>query len=373
MVKGSQLHSRRNNSLDVLRGIAILAVLVVHAPWPQWILENATGRVIRMGAYGVDLFFVLSGFLISRLLFSELQKTGDIRVTRFWIRRSFKIWPSYFAAYLAAGVVAVSWGNPDQFPLSKWFAWPNFVFLQNYIGYENRWFASWSLAVEEHFYTTLPLLLLLIIKAKKSMRTLAFLLIAICLLVPVMRFSTDNPTLIWIQTHLRMDALCIGVLLGYCENRKLSWPFEFLSTHPKLSFLITLAAIAIAVYQPYSHPFTHTIGFSVFAICFAIWTGDAVKNPAWGESGSPFISTLSKAVSGIGVCSYTIYLTQQLTLTLIDISKRLPLTSSVMNSHIPQVVVFIAGSIALGWLFAVLVERPGLALRERLVPKNPAV
>ncbi len=75
-------------TLDVLRGIAALLVLGVHVPaYPIW---------SRVGGYGVDLFFVLSGFLISNLLFTEFSKTGDIRIGRFLARRAFKLYPSFY-------------------------------------------------------------------------------------------------------------------------------------------------------------------------------------------------------------------------------------------------------------------------------------
>jgi peptidoglycan/LPS O-acetylase OafA/YrhL len=79
--------SRRNQSLDVLRAIAVFGVLGDHAPYYAiW---------ARAGGYGVDLFFVLSGFLISGLLFQEYKSSGGLRIRRFLIRRGFKIWPSY--------------------------------------------------------------------------------------------------------------------------------------------------------------------------------------------------------------------------------------------------------------------------------------
>ena len=76
--------ARRNQSLDVLRGAAILLVLCDH-------YVNTDRSFMKLGGIGVDLFFVLSGFLISGLLFSELRKTGAIHVGRFLIRRGLKI------------------------------------------------------------------------------------------------------------------------------------------------------------------------------------------------------------------------------------------------------------------------------------------
>lgn len=74
--------SKRNASLDLLRGIAVLLVLVAHAPWPPVLTDGLPGHLVQratgIGSYGVDLFFCLSGFLISGLLFHDLQKRGTI-------------------------------------------------------------------------------------------------------------------------------------------------------------------------------------------------------------------------------------------------------------------------------------------------------
>src|SRR5215831_18752084 len=88
--------SPRNAQLDALRAIAVLLVLGRHLPFfPLW---------IRVGWTGVDLFFVLSGFLISGLLFREYKATGGIRIGRFLVRRGFKIYPAYYL-FLTGSVI----------------------------------------------------------------------------------------------------------------------------------------------------------------------------------------------------------------------------------------------------------------------------
>src|SRR5215471_16328047 len=83
----------RNQSLDALRGIAVILVILCH-------YSQALGlgsAILEVGGCGVDLFFVLSGFLISGLLFAEFEKTRDINVKRFLIRRAFKIYPPFYS------------------------------------------------------------------------------------------------------------------------------------------------------------------------------------------------------------------------------------------------------------------------------------
>lgn len=146
--------------LDFLRGCAVLLVMGHHGfveparagafLWPAfvwWRLSNS----------GVDLFFVLSGFLIGGLLFQEWKRSGDIDIKRFLIRRGFKIWPSYFVYVFVAifwHVVASTWGDPLR---GLTFMLPNLLHLQNYLITPIT--HTWSLSVEEHFYLALPFVL----------------------------------------------------------------------------------------------------------------------------------------------------------------------------------------------------------------------
>ena len=353
-------------SLDILRGIAILMVLVVHAPWPDWILTGYAGQAIRLGAYGVDLFFVLSGYLISRILFAELKRTGTIKFKRFWLRRGFKIWPSYYVAYLLAVVVDRTFFGTAW---DRLLAWPNFFFVQNYIGIPYRWFASWSLAVEEHFYTTLPLILLALVSIHKRINTLPAILLAVCVAVPWLRFNSESSGLIWIQTHLRMDALCWGVLLGYCEHKSIEWPFRLASEKFWISVAFTSLALAIVFAYPYAHKIAHTIGFTLVACSAVIWTAHAVREPDWTSGRRLLVRQSLNCIRKIGVYSYTIYLVQQLTKTLIDITKSEPITSPFMNSHGPQIAAFVLGSMFLGWTLSLAVEQPALRIRDTFVPR----
>src|ERR1051325_7889657 len=88
--------NQRNQSLDVLRGVAVLLVIAYHYPYFS---------IMKIAWIGVDLFFVLSGFLISGLLFLEIQRTGSIRIGRFLLRRGFKIYPAFYFYILLTALV----------------------------------------------------------------------------------------------------------------------------------------------------------------------------------------------------------------------------------------------------------------------------
>src|ERR1700751_3039383 len=142
--------SGRIFQLDVLRGFAILLVMGVHVPaYPIW---------STLGGYGVDLFFLLSGFLISNLLFGEYRKSGSIRFIRFLSRRALKLYPSFYLL-LVLTVLYCAFGHV---PFTSRQLLGEIVLTQNYIG--GIWGHTWSLAVEEHFYLLLPLLLAFLLK-----------------------------------------------------------------------------------------------------------------------------------------------------------------------------------------------------------------
>ncbi|MDB4912953.1 MAG: acyltransferase family protein [Gemmatimonadetes bacterium] len=98
--QASYRRSRRMFSMDIVRGVAVALVLLNHMPMgtlpPATWFESFVRTLQDAGWVGVDLFFVLSGYLISRILFQEIDRTGTIALGRFWLRRGFKIWPSYF-------------------------------------------------------------------------------------------------------------------------------------------------------------------------------------------------------------------------------------------------------------------------------------
>src|SRR5262245_57275931 len=167
--------------LDVLRAVAVLLVLGHHPPTGRPSSDEPSALFLwwHVGWIGVDLFFVLSGFLIGGLLFEEAKKTGDICLRRFWVRRAFKILPPYFV-FLA--VVALLWlfdGQPSVFD-----CWPNLLHAQNYLGTADfSVWHTWSLAVEEHFYLLLPLVLLFLGSARRHWLPILFVFVAIECLV----------------------------------------------------------------------------------------------------------------------------------------------------------------------------------------------
>lgn len=207
--------------LDGVRGIACGLVVLTHCligqPIPESLLQMR-GVVFPIFLSGVDLFFVLSGFLIVGILLDHKQATNYFRV--FWTRRILRIFPVYFlllATYLAALALHLRfhfqvldiWLFKDTLP-----AWSYALFIQNYfmafadhIG--SYWNAiTWSLAIEEQFYLLVPLLVFVL-----NRRQIVWLALACVVIAPILRFwpGADDHWY-YFATPCRMDALMFGVL-----------------------------------------------------------------------------------------------------------------------------------------------------------------
>ncbi len=145
----------RQPGLDLLRALAIIVVVIYHAALFGFKLP---GRVDRFGWIGVDLFFVLSGYLIDGQLLALLARGRPIDLRRFFARRVFRIIPAYFVI-LAVYAFLPSWREyPEMSPPWK------FVFSVQNIGLHSgtAFSHAWSLAVEDQFYLLLPLILILV-------------------------------------------------------------------------------------------------------------------------------------------------------------------------------------------------------------------
>ncbi|MHC4446894.1 MAG: acyltransferase family protein, partial [Planctomycetota bacterium] len=301
----------RIRQLDILRGMAIVLVLGRHMPLRLDDVNALVGSLLltwkRCGWIGVDLFFVLSGFLISGLLFREHQARGQIRLGRFLIRRGFKIYPSFYI-YVAVLTLLAPWNDG---PLLIKTVLSEVLFLQNY---SYRFFEhSWSLAVEEHFYLALPLLLLYLSRRREGddpFRPLvaAFGLVAVTLLVlrivTAVRLPYSHLTHFY-PTHLRFDSLLFGVLLSYFHHYRHEKVATIVRRGQWVGIVAATLLILPAVYLPPEHPFVHTAGFTCLYVGFGLILLISLHRTHPDRSG---FETLGRGLAGIGLYSYSIYL-----------------------------------------------------------------
>jgi peptidoglycan/LPS O-acetylase OafA/YrhL len=203
---------RRNVSLDTLRSAAIILVVNCHIASK---FAHGHLRYVQLGGRGVDLFFVLSGWLLGHYLLAELKQTGSLEVRRFWLRRWLRTLPAYYA------ILALTFAQQFYSYGVGSLHWEFLVFLQNYMVDMHAWFSqdssmkvipyfgiSWSLCVEEHFYLAVAPLLLLFAKVPRTR----------LLVVPLLLAPTVCRWLGWYgsgdQTHVRYDQCAAGVVLA---------------------------------------------------------------------------------------------------------------------------------------------------------------
>jgi peptidoglycan/LPS O-acetylase OafA/YrhL len=341
---------QRNFGLDVLRAAAVSFVVLAHAftffsPWFdfRWLYG--------LGTMGVDLFFALSGFLIGRLLLSpSFLDAGWPGLSRFWSRRWLRTLPAYYACLIALVVLHSSRG----------FHWTQVLFLQNFVPGALALFpVSWSLAIEEWFYLTLPLALLAFGRTRTGWVLMAYILVP-----PVMRaVGHDAGVTDWAygartNIPMRMDSLGFGVLAArlFLDRRELvrwaqsSW-LAWILTGVVLagSFAWTSMVSAYAA-EPLSMV-TQTLMFSLNGMACA---GVVLLFER-------FRVERSRLITVVALISYSVYLTHFEVFSYFNLYWR----STGVGEAILSCVIALAISFGVSYLLYVAVERPFMALRDR--------
>ena len=364
-------------SLDFVRGIAILLVM-------GWHFEKIPTSFIpfqviaysgwTFGWAGVDLFFVLSGFLVGGLLFKELRRTGKFDAKRFLLRRGFKIWPQYYIFILFVLLLKIAQHQPFD-----GFLWQNLFHVQNYTGTDIT--HTWSLAVEEHFYLVLALGLGWITTKRPNIDypDLSKFLIAVIIVGNVLRLImalsvSPESHQTWWSTHTRVDSLTAGVWLAATYHYRPELFAKIGSQRLALSFLAIAGYLTLALVPKYSLAMA-TAGLTmayVAAGAFLMLVFSARPNVGfWGKFGE---TKIFKATAAIGVYSYGIYLWH----TPPRISERL-IPKLHLQEKLPEMAywlvangMFYAEAIIVGVVMTRLIEWPFLKLRDRLMPSRVA-
>ena len=344
---------RREIELDFIRGIAILMVLVFHYRTHALLITSDTlNHIEGFGWAGVDVFFVLSGFLVGGLMMKEWSRTGSVDAWRFLKRRAFKIWPAYYAFLFVAAILHVN-------PLKAFF-WQNFFNVQNY--FPTTISHTWSLAVEEHFYLGLAVFVTLWTARRWKPSTLLATCLVVALIVETGRallLLHGHP--VYPYTHTRLDALLLGVALAALRT---FWPHHFEALQRQR--LLLLAILAIAIWRLFvdrdAYPEVDQLT-SPFLITFVDYASAAFLLLLYHPGGKH--GRLYRLVARIGVFSYGIYLWHVSVERPVDwIVARVPHSlAATASTLLPY-----ALAIPLGILATKAVELPFLRLRERLVP-----
>ncbi|MGI8638644.1 MAG: acyltransferase family protein [Pyrinomonadaceae bacterium] len=359
--------TKRLAQLDFLRAAAIFLVIGNHSaicpPDANSLLNKITSVWYRGGWTGVDLFFVLSGFLIAGLLFNEYKKRGDIDIKRFLIRRGFKIYPAFWFMILTTLAVTIFSGET----IYRGGFLSELLFIQNY--HSGIWEHTWSLAVEEHFYIFLSLLFFVFLflgrnSHKNSFDFIPKIFAFVAVVCLALRFVTN----IYLgfsyetnieQTHLRIDSLFFGVFLSYLWNFRGLSDSRFLNKNKFFIGLVGVCCFVPAFVFELNETFwLETIGLTMLYLGGGFLLLALLKSD-FGDS--KFLRTFAE----IGKYSYSIYLWNLPTHFWLA-----KFTNLAAENWFLYAFLYWSGTLVLGIGTAKLIEYPVLRLRDKLFPSN---
>ena len=307
--------------LDGLRGTAILLVLVGHyfAAPGTGAVRFLSGYWVRLGWTGVDLFFVLSGFLIGGILL--LARDSPNYFKTFYARRFFRIIPIYYAwiaIYAVLSLIATSFltarvGSVQKIDIS---ILAHFMFLQNFHDFLKStvsfWWLSltWSLAVEEQFYLVAPLLVRYLTK-----RVLALALIAVMFGAPILRLVvrngfSDGPWLAYRLMPCRADSLAAGVLAALLWNNPKTRAWVMAHALLLYGLFAILFAGVTYIWRYHSDPLLplmQTAGYTWLALFFAVLLLLVLSRRASLPAALMRLGFL-REIGGVSYCIYIIHM-----------------------------------------------------------------
>jgi peptidoglycan/LPS O-acetylase OafA/YrhL len=342
-------------ALDGLRGVAILSVLAFHT-------HHIFGWSLLKGANaGVDIFFVLSGFLITVLLIQEWEQTGTISLKSFYWRRALRLVPAllvlltalYFLSdllFLPAEADDTRRGIPVAFVYASDVA---LAFFNVRLGALQH---TWSLAIEEHFYLIWPLFLVAALKlgiGKKRLVTIALLLaVASALHRASLHLFGAPPVRTYYGIDTRADALLIGCATGLC----VIWGMLGVrSLKPLLVPALVVISFCLAV-TGYGSSFMSVGGFTLFALATAVLLVHVILSP------SSYLRRILECgpLVWVGRISYGLYLWHY------PVFK----ATSFLNANWPvKLCVAVAMTVIVTCLSHYLIEQPALSLKHKFLPR----
>ncbi|HET7216397.1 MAG TPA: acyltransferase [Vicinamibacterales bacterium] len=374
------------------------AIAVATGPWTQW-----TSR----GDMGVDLFFVISGYLIGTILLGEYRKTGGIRITRFYIRRFLRLIPVYTVAMIV-GLYFVH-NIPREAVLMEFppfmnadNMWANLLYVNNFLPVNRQYMGwCWSLAIEEQFYLILPGFLLIVMRVAKPLRVLGGLLLVAGIIrwfvidrhgfvppfldLPNMQSWVDRFSIEYDNLYTRYGALLSGVIGAYLMIYHRDRVARFFARGPMVTFLAAAALIIIVptAYFAMSSPLFNAIPVAgrklyyshhrdVFAVCVMFLILAAIHSA--GSIGVALRRLLSwQVLYPIAQVSYSLYLVHEMFMLWL-FPKTARLFGPALGAHGTMAfaaAIAIVMSFAGAALLYLFVEQP--SMRARALPRVRAL
>jgi peptidoglycan/LPS O-acetylase OafA/YrhL len=349
-IVGSALSRGKIPSLDGLRAISFLIVFVSHAGLDKFV----------PGRLGVNIFFLLSGYLITTLMIREREKTGWISLKLFYLRRSLRIFPPMYSIMAATLVYLAAVHHLKGVTVAG--VCSQAFYYQNYYFHDGKGLIRglgvlWSLAVEEHFYLFFPLLMLLFVtRFKMSYRQIAVCLLWICAAILMWRcfvvFTFSNG-LEWARdtTDCRADSILFGCALASWERTS---SITRVFTRARLERVFLPISIALLLFTlGFRNPiFRETIRYSIQGVALAPILYYVVHAPqSWVGR---ILNT--RLLAFVGTLSYALYLLHATVLIELDHAMSSQWLAGILSLFI---------SVLLAYIVHIAIEKPTDAMRKK--------
>jgi len=334
-------------SLDGLRAISIALVLVAHLAGTRHFPLSATAEHFwALGEFGVRVFFVISGFLITGLLMQELARDGRVHLGRFYLRRTLRIFPPYYTLLLALGLASMA----GALTLAPRDLVHGATYTSNYY-LDRSWFLghTWSLSVEEQFYLLWPAVLLL-----AGLRRGLFIAAAVVALSPVIRVvEWELVRSAGAGVGLRFETIADSIATGCLLAGARGW-LHGNAIYRRLldgAWFAVVPVVGALGHLTQDHPLvSFGLGMTVANLAIALCVDWAVTH----HEGRVGRVLNAPPLVFVGLISYSLYLWQQ---PFLNRASPAPLAAFPLN---------IAAAVTLALLSYYIVERPALRLRKQL-------
>ncbi|PNS08881.1 acyltransferase family protein [Solilutibacter silvestris] len=356
----------RMPGLDLLRAIAIVWVMLFHS-FIVGGLGDDWSWLSKYGWMGVDIFFVLSGYLIGSQVLQRLRDHGRLGFGDFYLRRAFRILPAFWVV-LAIYVLLPSWREVDG--MEPWWKFAAFIYNLDVDYNAHAAFShAWSLCVEEHFYLLFPLLAMGLFRRNSTLlviATIAFVLLGGIALRSAIWLHDDalKPDRNWFiedlyyPTWCRLDGLLVGVALAAMKVFRPQWWLR-LRSQANVALLIGLVGVVVSFWLHAQRDglLANSIGWPLLALSFGLLVFAAAERDSWiGRWHAP-------GAGWIAAISYSLYLSHKLVMHGVSV---------MIDGRVHGFAAFMLYALAIlaaGALLHVAAERPGLRLREFMLMK----
>ncbi len=370
MPLSQNISSMRLHGLDTLRSLAIIVVVLYHLNM-QAMLPSFMESVAKIGWIGVDLFFVLSGFLIGSQLLKPYLAGGKPSLKDFYKHHAYRILPAFLVILLL--YIGVPLWREAPGPCAVW-QYASFTWNLLLLGYpKDRAFSHvWSLCVEEHFYLVFPIVLFVLMRKPSGLKTALFLLfitlggvaLRAWLLRYVIQPADDQQGLLMMKyvyypTYSRLDGLVMGVSLAVIRTFRVPWWSRF-TRHSGLLALRGFACVLGALwlcgfdYPAPDLPLSILFAFPVLACGFGLLVASAVSEDGFLAARVPGASTLA-------ALAFSLYLTHK------SVAHAVHLLLPVLTAQAgwTSSSIYAVACLCVASLLYFGVERPFIALRVR--------